>query len=568
VRVKESGEVALKRSVRRMRPASLAFLRGVVYTVNPAMPWAQAVVVSGSRIAYVGSDQGAAEQIGPSTEVIDLQGRLLLPGFVDSHCHLAAGATSVDPDLPLDQADTQEKLFGMLETYARHHPGPGAVYATGWQQFLFPDGPRRQDLDRIFGDRPVHLVSINSHSSWASSTALSLARVDRDTPDPQPSFSYFVRDGKGEPTGFIKEYRASHLVTDALVAVDAAYLRAALKRWQAPFAAAGLTAVYEAGFLALGEEESFQVLREMERAGELFLRVVGSHIATPDGAAGDHIRQLLALREVYSSDQVRASVLKIFLDGVQDNHTAWLLDPYADMPGSCGVPNFAPQQFTELVVEADRARVDVHVHAIGEASTRHVLDSVAAARRANGWWDARHTSCHVFYVHPDDMACFRKLGVIAQTSGQTILKDEFYEFMQRRIGRHRADNTYRLNSLVKGGATLTLGADWPCGSQILTLDPLVQLEIAHTRRPLGQKDAPPLPPADECLGLPDAIAALTLNAARQIRMEDRIGSIQVGKLADLVVLDQNLFEIPPHQIHAAQVLLTLMDGRATHRLPF
>jgi predicted amidohydrolase YtcJ len=546
------------------KTGSIAFWNGVIYTVNRAQPWAEALVVSGNRIAYVGSNQGSRPYIGPETEIIDLAGKMLLPGFVDSHLHFISGATTENPHLPLAELETKEEVFQLLEDYARDHPGEDAVLARGWKHFIFPEGPDMGPLDRIFPDRPVQLVSVDGHSSWVNSKALALAGVDRHFPDPQPGFSFFERDESGEPTGFVKEM-ASRIVTGALVTFDRDYIRGAVERLQPSFSALGLTTVYDAGTIGLDEADAFQALADLEAVGRLALRVVGSHVVTESGDGSDQIASLLALRKKWDSDQVRASVLKIYLDGVQETHTALLLEPYADQPGFLGQPNLDPEAFRAMVLKADRQGVDVHVHAIGEGATRLVLDAVEAARRANGWRDARHASCHVFYVHPDDLPRFRRLGVVAQTSGEWILWDDFQELMIERIGPTRTQQLYRLNTLVRDGATVTLGCDWPASSNIVSYNPLLQIEMAHTRRPPGEQDARVLPPEDEGLGLPDAIAAMTINAARQLRLEDKVGTLETGKLADLIVLEANLFEIPAHQIHDIRVLLTLMDGRIVHR---
>jgi predicted amidohydrolase YtcJ len=545
---------------------SIAFLSGVVYTVNPARPWAQALVVSGNRITYVGSDQGAGAYIAPGTKVIDLGGRMLLPGFVEAHIHFIHGAATDNRDLPLARFGTKEEVFRALETFARDHPGRDPVLARGWKHFIFPEGPTKEPLDRIFPDRPVQLTSVDGHSSWVNSKALYAAGVDRNHPDPQPGFSYFVRDESGEPTGFIMEM-ASETVTGALVTFDREFIRAAVERTQPGFSAVGLTTVYDAGTMPLDEDDVFRTLQDLERDGGLDLRVVGSHVVLQPGDARGAIARLQAMRDKYNSDQVRASVLKLYLDGVPETYTAMLLEPYADRPDFQGESNLAPGVFHDLVLEADRLGVDVHVHAIGEGATRMVLDAVEAARAANGWRDARHTSCHVYYVDPNDLSRFRKLGVVAQTSGEWILWDDFHELMVARIGPERTQQLYRLNTLVHDGATLTLGSDWPASGNIVSYNPLLQIEMAHTRRPPGEKDARMLPPEDERLGLPEAIAAMTISGARQLRLEDKIGTLEAGKLADLIVLDENLFDIPPHQIHGTRVLLTMMDGRIVHRDP-
>ena len=538
---------------------------GKVYTLEPGRPWAEAIVIRGGEIALVGTDREARSAAGREATVVDLAGKMVLPGLVESHIHFVVGAMSQNPDLPLAAANTYDELVEMLERYARRHAGSEPVLAWGWKQFIFPEGPRKETLDRIFGDRAVQLRSIDGHSSWVSSGALSRAGVDANFPDPQPGFAYLVRDADGEPTGLVKE-TASDVITNALVTRDRDQVARAVRGWQGKLARAGLTTVYDAGFLDLDEEMVFEVLDGLARRGELDLRIVGSHMVAGPGEE-DHVGRLLALRARYASDQVSAAVLKIYLDGVQELHTAFLLAPYADRPETAGVPNLPPEKFRELVMTADAAGIDVHVHAIGEGATRLTLDAVEGAVRCNRPWDRRHTSCHVYYVDPDDLPRFAQLGVIGQTSGEWIVRDEFHALMERRIGRERTENLYRLNTLVKSGATITLGSDWPASCNIMTYEPLVQIEMAHTRRPPGERDAEILPPADECLSLPDALAAMTINAARQIRRDDRIGSLVAGKRADLVVLERNLFDVAPHEIHRTGVLLTMMDGRITYRDP-
>jgi predicted amidohydrolase YtcJ len=489
---------------------------------------------------------------------------MVLPGFVESHLHFVSGSTSDNPDLQLAEIGTREEIFQALEAYAERHPGSDVVLARGWKHFIFPEGPTKEPLDRIFPDRPVQLTSVDGHSSWVNSKALSLAGIDRHFPDPQPGFSFFVRDPSGEPTGLIKEM-ASDVVRQALVSLDRAYIRQSVEQLQPGFSALGLTTVYDAGTISLDEEDAFGALQDLEGESKLSLRVIGSHAVAGPGDGEAHISRLLEMRARYNSDQVRASVLKIFLDGVPETHTALLLKPYADRPDYLGQPNLEPAAFRELVVEADRAGIDVHVHAIGEGATRLVLDAVEAARAANGWWDARHTSCHVYYVDPEDLPRFRQLGVIAQTSGEWILWDDFHDLMIERLGAERTGELYRLNTLVNDGATITMGSDWPASGNIVSYNPLLQIEMAHTRRPPGDREARILPPQDERLGLPDAIAAMTINSARQLRMEEKVGSLQAGKLADLIVLEENLFEVPSHHIHEIQVLLTMMDGRIVHQ---
>ena len=546
--------------------ADWVFYDGAVHTVDRARPWAQAVAVCGTRIAYVGSTAGAQAFTGPNTRSVDLDGAMVLPGFVESHVHFVHGAMSDNPDLPLSAVNTQQELGRLLEQYAREHPDADPVLGRGWKHFLFPQPPTRAMLDRIFPDRAVQLTSVDGHSSWVNGVSLERAGIDGSFPDPEPGFSYFVRDEQGEPTGFLIE-GASDIVSEALIRIDSGYIREAVQRFGPRFSAQGLTTVYDAGVIRTNEHDAFQALQDLDRDGELGLRVVGSHVVDSDGDASEALARLAQMRDRYRSDHLRVSVLKIFLDGVPETHTALLLEPYADQPDFVGMPNLDPNVFRALVAEADGSGIDVHVHAIGEGATRMVLDAVEAAQAANGRQGSRHTSCHVYYVDRADLRRFRQLGVIAQTSGEWILWDESHDLLTGLLGCQRTQQLYPLHSLVSDGAVVTLGSDWPASTNIVSYSPLMQIEMAHTRRPPGDPDAEALPPQSEGLSLPDAIAALTINGAYQLRMEDEVGSLEAGKRADLIVLENNLFDIPPHEIHDTGVLLTLMDGRVVHQSP-
>ncbi len=557
----------MKGNASRFSSADWIFYDGAVYTVNRARPWAQAVAVSGRQIAYVGSTRGAETYRGSNTRMVNLRGAMILPGFVESHLHFVGGAVSDNPDLSISDADTQDHLFRLLDQYARDHPDEDPVLGRGWKHVLFPQGPTKEMLDPIFPDRAVQLRSIDGHSSWVNSVALERAGIDRSSPDPQPGFSYFVRDEQGEPTGFLME-GASQIVSEALVNVDSDYVRGAVQRLQPEFSAEGLTTVYDAGVITdCEEEDAFSALQELDQEGELALRVMGSYVLDNDEDAPGAVARLLEMRDRYYSNHLSVSVLKIFLDGVPETHTALLLEPYADRPDFRGTPNLAPDTFKSVVTEADRSGIDVHVHAIGEGATRMTLDAVEAAQAANGRQGTRHTSCHVYYVEPDDLQRFRQLGVIAQTSGEWILWDDFHDLMTVRLGDERTRQLYRLDSLAADGAVVTLGSDWPYSANIVSYSPLLQIEMAHTRRQPGAACAEPLPPENEALSLPEAIASMTINGAYQLRMEDEVGSIEAGKRADLVILQKNLFDLPSHEIHDTRVLLTMMDGRAVHQHP-
>ncbi len=543
--------------------ADFVFRGGGVYTVEAACPWAEAVAVRGGAIVYVGDDAGVASFIGPATRVVDLAGRILLPGFVEGHIHPIIGATATrGVDL---QFDSQAEMVEVLRAYARAIGRVDVVRGFGWRYGAFPpSGPHRDLLDAIWPDTPVVLLAIDGHAAWVNSKALEVAGITRDTPDPVPGFSTFKRDATGEATGYLIEVPALLQVLQAAAPFTGTAIDAALVDWLPKASAAGITSVFDAGMQILPNEDGFALYEDLARRGALPFRVVGCYYH--NDPAIDPVPLVRALRRRFNGPLVRAAVLKLNMDGVDAGYTAAMLAPYSDDPGTSG-QTLLPAEFAcDIVRRADAEDIDVHVHAIGDRATRLTLDAIEAAIAVNPPRDRRHAIAHLQCVDGADLARFSPLGVIAQFSAQWAVADRYWETVTTaRWGADRAGKTYRFGTLLRSGARLSLGTDWPAAAHFSTFRPLDAIEIATTRRALGGDLAqPPLPPADECIPLADAIHANTLGAAYQLRLDCVCGSIEVGKRADLIVLDRDLFSTDPNRIHEAEVLLTLMDGAVRH----
>jgi predicted amidohydrolase YtcJ len=544
-------------------PADVVFVNGKVYTMNPAQPWAQAVVVRGKHIAYVGDSGAAKTYAGTKTEIVDLRGKMLLPGFVEAHTHPFTGsALSQGVDL---QYDTREKLLQVLSAYAKTNPAGGLVRGFGWRYIAFPPtGPRKEDLDAIWPDKPVFLCAIDIHCAWVNSKALQLAGITKDTPDPVPGFSRFERDpGTGEPTGYLIEPPAMVKVLEASEPFTLDSVAASLKQWLPKASAAGITSVMDAGVIVVDEDEAYGHYVELERAGALPMRVVGTHYYNDPKV--DPIPIIASLRAKYDTELVRASILKLNIDGGPEPYTAYMLEPYSDKPDTRGVTLIAPERIKEIVLAADRAGIDVHCHVIGDGAVRLTLDAIEAAIAANPARNRRHALAHLPLVSEADLPRFAKLGVIAQSSAQwAVLDPAMVDITGKRWG-NRADNLFRYGSFVRSGARFALGADWPAASYYSTYKPLDAIEVALTRQEIGNPNAQMLPRIGERLELDQALHANTLGAAYQLRLDDVAGSIEVGKLADLAVLQENLFNVPVREIHATPVAMTMMNGTFTHR---
>ncbi|KUI37756.1 twin-arginine translocation pathway signal protein [Mycobacterium sp. IS-1590] len=545
--------------------ADFVFRNGPIYTVAGPQPWTQAVAVRGNTIAHVGDEAGAMALVGPDTRVIDLQGRLLMPGFVEGHIHPFLGAfltSGVDLQLP-----TAADALAAIERYADENP-TGPVRGFGWRVDMFgPDGPDRADLDRVLPDRPGFFFAIDGHSLWANSRALEIAGVHRDTPDPIPGFSYYVRDGNGDPTGYVLEVNAVLGLVDAIEPISPQTMGRLLEAWLPMASAAGITSVFDAGVPPIGDDQGALIglYADIEKRGALPFRVVASY-SVRSAPVADAVQKMTEIRDRFSTDLVRADVVKIVGDGTQGGYTAWLIEPYADKPDSTGGSPFTEQQWHDLIGRVDAAGFDVHVHACGERTARVALDAIERAAAANAPRDRRHAVAHLVYVEDPDGRRFGELGVVAQFSANWMSADpDTMQNMAARYGAPRKDLMYRPRDVLMSGGRISLGTDWPAAGYFSTYKPLDSIQIGVTRQLIGEPDAPVLAPADQRLTVAEAVHANTLGAAYQLRMDDRVGSLEVGKLADLIVLSENIFEVDPHDIHRADVTMTMMNGQIRHQ---
>jgi hypothetical protein len=315
--------------------------------------------------------------------------------------------------------------------------------------------------------------------------------------------------------------------------------------------------------IVVPEERGFEHYIELENAGKLPFRVVGTHYYNDPKV--DPIPTIKNLRAKYRTELVRAAILKLNIDGGPEAYTAAMLEPYSDKPDTRGAPLLSAQRVKQIVLDADRNGIDVHCHVIGDAAVRITLDAIENAIAINPPRDRRHTLAHIPMVDPQDVARFGKLGVIAQSSAQwAVLDPAFVGITQKRLGS-RTSRIFSYRAILQQGGRFALGTDWPAASYYSTYKPLDGIEVAVTRQVIGEKSAPVLPPVTERLDLAQALRANTLDAAHVLRLEKVTGSIEVGKYADLAVLERNLFDVPANEIHATPVLLTMMNGRVTHR---
>jgi hypothetical protein len=525
------------------------FRHGAVYTVDAARSWASAVAVRAGRIVYVGTDSLPPGLIGPHTEVVDLGGRMLLPGFQDAHVHpVESGIDLARCDL--NDAESVDAASAAIRAWAAAHPAAPWVRGGGWQLPLFPDAnPRKALLDRLVPDRPAILGAADGHSAWVNSRALALAGITRATADPPNG--RIERDADGEPSGTLRE-SAIDLVADVLPPTTDIETAAGLARAEALASRFGITTM----FSARTEESHLRAFVAADRAGTLTVRVVAA-LEVP-GAGGDTLlARLRDWRTRYATPHVSPTAVKLFQDGVIESGTAALLAPYLGRGGDAGTPVRDQPTLDRLVTALDRAGFQVHVHAIGDRAIRMTLDALARARGANGARDARHALAHLELIDSADIPRFRALGVVANFEPLWANGDEYLtKLTEPFLGAARTRWLYPIASVVRSGAVVSGGSDWSVSS----LNPLDAIEVGITHRDPGETAHAPWHPIER-VDLPTMIALYTINAAWAHHLDRETGSIEVGKLADLVVLDRNLFDLSPASIHEARVVRTLLEGR-------
>lgn len=534
-------------------PADLVFRHGAVYTVDGPRSWAEAVAVSNGRIVFVGTDAAAAAWIGASTRVVDLSGKMLLPAFHDSHVHpVSGGIEALECDL--HGLASQDEVLSAIRTYAAAHPQATWIRGGGWELTVFPNGnPSKALLDGVVPDRPALLDASDGHSAWANSKALAIAGVTKATPD--PPHGRIERDASGEPSGALRE-DAVELVSRHLPRHTAKDYEDGLRQGLKVANAFGLTSLEEAS----ASKADLEAYAALDAAGTLTARVSASLYVDTDKGLAD-VPRLQELRARYRGKRFHADAAKIFADGVIETRTAAVLEPYVGYGSDRGKMNIEPSDFRALATALDREGFQIHVHAIGDRAVRDTLDALEAAQKANGVRDARHHIAHLELIDPADIPRFRRLGVVANFQPFWANGDDYITKMtEPELGPARSRWIYPIASVEKAGGVTVFGSDWSVSS----MNPLDGIEVAITHRDPPKGPGPAWLP-EECITLPDAIAGYTIRGAYLDFTEKETGSIEVGKAADLIVLDRNLFEIPSSQIHETKVLWTLLDGKEVYR---
>jgi predicted amidohydrolase YtcJ len=534
-------------------------IAGAIFTGNVDAPLADAMAIRGSSIVRLGTDADVREVIGPGTDVLRVDG-LVVPGFQDAHCHPPQSGR-IRLRVNLEDGHDLDEYRRIIASYAKAHPHEPWILGGGWSMDVFPGGtPRKEALDAMVPDRPVFLMNRDVHGAWVNTRALEVAGITRDTPDPWDGM--IERDPiTREPTGTLHE-GAAYSFTRHLPPVGQDEWEAAILEAQAYLHSFGITGWQDAWVLP----ETLRAYRSLAERGALTARVVAS-LWWDRHRGPEQVADFVDQREWGSHGPLRAISVKIMADGVPENHTAAMLEPYFDADGrptdNSGMSFLEREALLEAVELLDRERFQVHVHAIGDRAVRDALDAVESAQRANGRRDARHHIAHLQVIHPDDVPRFAQLGVIANVQPLWACSEpQMDELTIPFLGPERASWQYRFGDLDRSGATLAFGSDWAVSSP----NPLLEMEVAVTRVDPGERTNEPFLPGQR-IDLETAVTAFTMGSVTVNQNEGIVGSIEVGKEADLVVLDRDIFDRATGPIGDARVEMTMVGGRVVYERP-
>jgi predicted amidohydrolase YtcJ len=551
-----TGETAVK-------PADTILVHAHIYTVDTKHPWAEALAIRDGRLIAVGSNREIRTYLGPSTQAIDAKGGMVLPGFTDCHVHFMDGSTDLQ-EVNLEDVKSIAEVQKKIKEYAAAHPDEPWVLGRGWAYQLFPPNglPDKKYLDEVVRDRPAYMESFDGHSWWANSKALAAAKIGKDTPDPKGGS--FVRDpATGDPTGAVTEDAADALIRKT-IPLASRETRLQLLRGGIKLAnQSGLVRVHVLGGVNAGRDDlqNVDLLEELRRAGELTLRFYLAYRLDPPEVTEKQLKEAVAAKERYHDDWIAAGGAKIFLDGVIETNTAAMLAPYSNNPAMSGDLLWEPAAYKRYVSELDKRGIQVFTHAIGDRAIRLALDAYENAAESNGTTDLRHRIEHIEDPAAADIPRFGKLGVIASMQPLHAYPDEdTLGIWSVNVGPERAQRGWPLQSIQKAGGVLAFGSDWP----IVTLSPWPGLQNAVTRQTTDGKPAGGWLPSER-VTLADALKGYTLNAAFAGHREKDEGSLEVGKLADFIVISQDIFKVAPSKISDTQVLLTVVGGRVAYK---
>ena len=547
--------------------ADLILSGAKIFTANEQQPWAEAIAIKNGIFIYVGDSAGASEYQSDATKLVDLDGRLVIPGLVDSHAH--PGYIEVERYGNIAET-SEETMLAAVRKYADEHPDDEWLRLCCWPVGLYVEGsqgPDKRTLDAVVPDRPVWFVSEWWHSGWLNSKALEELGIDENTPDAKPGVAAFVRTANGEPTGWVKEGGGWQFFAEHFPIDDTKHSQSHEENMVAGLqflSESGVTTLYDAGNFGF-EDLVYGFMAGLEAEGRLPVRYEGTYqVFTPE-RRHSAVSEMLRYRREYGGDRLQFNTVKLFMDGIYQNRTSALLEPYVDDPTYVGETILSVEELRDFLLELSKERLDIHIHAEGDLAVKRVLDAVERAQDiANDGFYTRVTIAHLGLIDPADLQRIAELGVIANFTPWWFTTEE-NDPERDSLGDARFGRMFNPKPLFDLGVVVTLSSDeWWGGERLPTyLNPYFGMQIGHTRTYPSEwrdEEEQARPPNDGQLSIEQLIMGYTQNGAYQMRMEDEIGSIEKGKFADLVVLDDNIFDIDRDKIWKAKPVAVLMEG--------
>ena len=541
--------------------ADQVFINGHLYTVDDENPWAEALAIRGDEIIFVGDNADAEGLVGPETVRHDVAGKTMLPGFIDSHMHPITGGAFAN-SLSLDTFGSIDGWIAAIGDYAEANPDTPLIFGYGFLASTFgPVGPTRQQIDAVVGDRPVFIMDEGFHGAWANSTALEILGITHDTTDPVPGFSYYKRDENGDATGYLLEGTANAAMVDLIVIAEQFLIDGTTSVLQI-LNQYGVTSAFDAG--ALGYEYVLhKVWQKVSSAGDMTVRMVGVYRPKGPEDLDTAVKKAMLWRDTIRGENYHYRMLKLMDDGTVESRTAAMFEDYQGEPGNSGETVFTQDELSTTMTAAAAENIDIHIHALGERAVHEALNAIEASKTAHPNSETRYTICHIQVILDQDLPRFAALDVIAQS---TPLWAAYDTYGKQFVSDDQFNRYWRFKSLADLGVKLTFGSDFPAtGAGALGMSPMFNIEIGHTRQEPGSPDTAVQPRESERLDIDTLIRGYTINAAYQLHMEDEIGSLEVGKKADVIVLSDNPFETDAYEIAKINVELTMLGGKVVYQ---
>lgn len=546
--------------------ADLVLYNGHVQTMVSESEVASAIAIAGNKIVYVGDDSGIDAFVGDTTQVIDLDGKFVSPGFIDGHIHAPGNWFTKLYQIDLTGLSTNEEYLEAIRSFVEAHPDEEGYIGSPFMlnAYQLPDGsnpgPSKEDLDAICPDKPILIHDVSYHAAWVNSKAFEMAGVTADTPDPEGGL--FYRNEKGEPSGCVSDAAKGIVFAIMPDTMTNDNLEQALYKFMEEANSYGITGITN---ITQGGLDIIDMYHKVEREGNLTLRM--RVVPTmKEGRTYDEVLSTIKSYNDSATDMISSNTVKIFYDGVTERGTAVFLEPYLESTGLgdhwCGEPIWSQEDFTRLVHDFDAEGVQVHVHAMGDGAVHGTLDAFEEARATNGERDARHTITHVCAITDEDIQRMADLDVVANLQFLMMYHDDLMDLERAYVGDERAMAMYRTKHMAEAGICISGSSDAP----VIPFVPLDAIEAGVTRNsPYPEEEDTDMTRwPEQGLTAYQLLEAYTKNDAYQNFMDDIIGTVEVGKFADLVVLDTNILEADAKAISDARVIYTISDGRIVY----